>query len=156
MEFPCCKWGSKPLHASPLAQYFGIPHSFPLMAPSEIRRADLTMQQKTTPMMRSWRATRWNNNIEERHKGSENIAIYYHPIATLLQNHLNGYCHWLWHRLAPCPSFHIVSKCRNYLDHGVRTQAALGHHVCRKKAGRRMKRRTGRGLVWTPGDFPEK
>ena len=56
-----------------------------------------------------------------------------------------------WHhvqRFISFPSF------RNYLHHGVRKIAALGHHVCRKKADRRMKKRTGTGLVWTPGHFP--
>ena len=58
------------------------------------------------------------------------------------------------HRVQRFISFHIVSKFRNYLHHGVRNIAALGHHVCWKKADRRMKKRTGRGLVWTPGHFP--
>ena len=52
------------------------------------------------------------------------------------------------YRFISFPSLEIIC------NHGVRKIAALGHHVCRKKADRRMKKRTGRGLVWTPGHFP--
>ena len=106
-----------------------------------MRRAtliNLAVPQKTTPMMRNWRATRWKNNNEESHEGNGSLTMYCHPIATLLQND-----RWLWHRLAPCPSFQSLEIIWIMAE-----EETL--HLATMSAGK-GKKQAGGGSVWTPG-----